>query len=187
MAHLEWYFRSCYVSSFYENVTFSKFFNSPARDYELDRSRVELHEIIGEGQFGDVHKGIYHVPSHQISSSNLNSPEGSKGQLPIAVKTCKVEGHDAMAEKFLEEACKYSVWIQCNCYKTYHYILRVWHCKIMYISSMVNTFFRYNATVWSSTYHKACWYMLRWFWTCVDCYGASTIWWTKSLFTRKPF
>ena len=84
---------------------------SPARDYEVDRSRVELHEIIGEGQFGDVHKGIYHVPSHQISPSNLNSPEASKGQLPIAVKTCKVEGHDTMAEKFLEEACKYFILI----------------------------------------------------------------------------
>ena len=84
-----------------------QFCNSPARDYEVDRSRVELHDIIGEGQFGDVHKGIYHVPPHQISSSNLNSPEGSKGQLPIAVKTCKVEGHDSMSEKFLEEACKY--------------------------------------------------------------------------------
>ena len=34
-------------------------YSSPARDYELDRSRVELHEIIGEGQFGDVHKGLY--------------------------------------------------------------------------------------------------------------------------------
>ena len=80
---------------------------SPARDYEVDRTRVELHEIIGEGQFGDVHKGIYHVPPHQISLSNLASMEASKGQLPIAVKTCKVEGHDTMAEKFLEEACKF--------------------------------------------------------------------------------
>ena len=81
--------------------------NSPARDYEIDRTRVELHEIIGEGQFGDVHKGLYHVPSHQINSSNLNNPAASKGQLPIAVKTCKVEAKDSMAEKFLEEACKF--------------------------------------------------------------------------------
>ena len=95
-------FISRYVNIYQHPSTFS-----PARDYEVDRSRVELHDIIGEGQFGDVHKGVYHVPSHQISSSNLNSPEASKGQLPIAVKTCKVEGHDSMAEKFLEEACKH--------------------------------------------------------------------------------
>ena len=81
--------------------------SSPARDYEVDRSRVELHEIIGEGQFGDVHKGLYHVPSHQISQSNLNNPDAAKGHLPIAVKTCKVEGRESMAEKFLEEACKF--------------------------------------------------------------------------------
>ena len=81
--------------------------SSPARDYEVDRSRVELHEIIGEGQFGDVHKGVYHVPSHQISQSNMNNPDAAKGHLPIAVKTCKVEGRESMAEKFLEEACKF--------------------------------------------------------------------------------
>ena len=68
---------------------------------------MELHEIIGEGQFGDVHKGVYHVPSHQISQSNLNNPDAAKGHLPIAVKTCKVEGRESMAEKFLEEACKF--------------------------------------------------------------------------------
>jgi focal adhesion kinase 1 len=79
-------------------------YSSPARDYEIDRSRVELHEIIGEGQFGDVHKGVYNVPSHQISQSNLNNPDAAKGHLPIAVKTCKVEGRESMAEKFLEEA-----------------------------------------------------------------------------------
>ncbi|UYV64782.1 PTK2 [Cordylochernes scorpioides] len=29
------------------------------RDYELDRKSIILCEIIGEGQFGDVHKGTY--------------------------------------------------------------------------------------------------------------------------------
>ena len=29
------------------------------KDYEVSRSQVELSEILGEGQFGDVHKGIY--------------------------------------------------------------------------------------------------------------------------------
>lgn len=30
-----------------------------ARDYELNRADIVLEEIIGEGQFGDVHKGTY--------------------------------------------------------------------------------------------------------------------------------
>ena len=30
-----------------------------ARDYELRRGAIELMEVLGEGQFGDVHKGIY--------------------------------------------------------------------------------------------------------------------------------
>jgi hypothetical protein len=28
-------------------------------DYEIERSSVELCDILGEGQFGDVHRGIY--------------------------------------------------------------------------------------------------------------------------------
>ena len=71
-------------------------YSSPARDYEIDRSRVDLHEIIGEGQFGDVHKGSFR-----------SSGRGGGGEsVAIAVKTCKVEGDVAMTEKFLEEACK---------------------------------------------------------------------------------
>ena len=31
----------------------------PAKDYELSRDRIELEDILGEGQFGDVHKGNY--------------------------------------------------------------------------------------------------------------------------------
>ena len=63
------------------------------RDYEIERAAVELGEIIGEGQFGDVHKGEYH---------QRPAEEG----VPVAVKTCKVDGDAAMTEKFLEEACK---------------------------------------------------------------------------------
>ena len=34
-------------------------FSILARDYELDRDRIDLEEILGEGQFGDVHAGKY--------------------------------------------------------------------------------------------------------------------------------
>lgn len=33
-----------------------------ARDYEIQRERIELGRCIGEGQFGDVHQGIYVSP-----------------------------------------------------------------------------------------------------------------------------
>ncbi|XP_071744242.1 focal adhesion kinase 1 isoform X4 [Lepeophtheirus salmonis] len=64
-------------------------YSSPSRDYEIDRSKVDLHDIIGEGQFGDVHRGIY---------------KSRNGVLNVAVKTCKVDSDTNMAEKFLEEA-----------------------------------------------------------------------------------
>jgi len=66
-------------------------YSSPARDYELDRARIELSEIIGEGQFGDVHRGSWR-------------PQSSSETTSVAVKTCKVETDASMAEKFLEEA-----------------------------------------------------------------------------------
>lgn len=34
----------------------------PARDYEIQRDRIELGRCIGEGQFGDVHQGVYISP-----------------------------------------------------------------------------------------------------------------------------
>ncbi|XP_032454828.1 focal adhesion kinase 1 isoform X9 [Nasonia vitripennis] len=66
-------------------------YSTPAtRDYEIVRNQVELGEIIGEGQFGNVHKGSY---------------KGRDGQtIQVAVKTCKVDADLATSEKFLEEA-----------------------------------------------------------------------------------
>ncbi|XP_026668386.1 focal adhesion kinase 1 isoform X5 [Ceratina calcarata] len=60
------------------------------RNYEIVRNQVELGEIIGEGQFGNVHKGSYKGRDNQLT--------------PVAVKTCKVDADSATAEKFLEEA-----------------------------------------------------------------------------------
>ncbi|OAD62388.1 Focal adhesion kinase 1 [Eufriesea mexicana] len=49
-------------------------YSTPAtRDYEIVRNQVELGEIIGEGQFGNVHKGSYKGRDNQI--------------IPVAVKT----------------------------------------------------------------------------------------------------
>uniref|UniRef100_A0A8C4ENK1 Protein kinase domain-containing protein n=1 Tax=Dicentrarchus labrax TaxID=13489 RepID=A0A8C4ENK1_DICLA len=61
-----------------------------ARDYEIQRDRIELGRCIGEGQFGDVHQGVY------------NSPD--KPALNVAIKTCKNCTSDSVREKFLQEA-----------------------------------------------------------------------------------
>ncbi|CAG5122889.1 unnamed protein product, partial [Candidula unifasciata] len=61
-----------------------------ARDFEIPRDHIHLVEILGEGQFGDVYKGFY---------------LGQDGvQVPVAIKTCKENGEEGVAEKFLEEA-----------------------------------------------------------------------------------
>ncbi|XP_069033229.1 focal adhesion kinase 1-like isoform X7 [Embiotoca jacksoni] len=60
------------------------------RDYEIQRDRIELGRCIGEGQFGDVHQGVYDSPD--------------KPPLPVAIKTCKNCTSDSVREKFLQEA-----------------------------------------------------------------------------------
>jgi focal adhesion kinase 1 len=63
---------------------------------------VELGEIIGEGQFGDVHKGTFKGRDNQL--------------IPVAVKTCKADADLSTAEKFLEEACKYTLYCNPVCF-----------------------------------------------------------------------
>lgn len=40
--------------------------NTSAKDYDIPRSRLKLEMIIGQGQFGDVHRGIYTSPVSKI-------------------------------------------------------------------------------------------------------------------------
>ncbi|KAF5297586.1 hypothetical protein FQA39_LY12062 [Lamprigera yunnana] len=60
------------------------------KNYELIRKQIELGDILGEGQFGDVHKGIYKAKDNTV--------------VPVAVKTCKGDADLPTTEKFLEEA-----------------------------------------------------------------------------------
>lgn len=39
-----------------------------ARDYELDRNQIFLTDILGQGQFGDVHAGIYTEPVSNVTN-----------------------------------------------------------------------------------------------------------------------
>uniref|UniRef100_A0A8D8RG83 non-specific protein-tyrosine kinase n=2 Tax=Cacopsylla melanoneura TaxID=428564 RepID=A0A8D8RG83_9HEMI len=66
-------------------------YSTPAsRNYELTRNQIEIGEKIGDGQFGDVHRGVFRRPDKTVIS--------------VAVKTCKGDTDLSTAEKFLEEA-----------------------------------------------------------------------------------
>ncbi|XP_055694399.1 focal adhesion kinase 1 isoform X2 [Lutzomyia longipalpis] len=93
-----------------------------ARNYELDRSQIVLNEIIGVGQFGDVHigtckikptrptsKGKLKATTKDESQNEATSSDAEKGfekmgLIHVAVKTCKADADLKTAEKFLEEA-----------------------------------------------------------------------------------
>ncbi|XP_037032319.1 focal adhesion kinase 1 isoform X2 [Bradysia coprophila] len=92
-----------------------------ARNYELDRTQITLNEIIGIGQFGDVHIGTCKVKQkssaqqqfQQRDDSSLeeegatngdNNNDGKFGTIHVAVKTCKADADMTTSEKFLEEA-----------------------------------------------------------------------------------
>ncbi|VDK17680.1 unnamed protein product [Anisakis simplex] len=61
-------------------------------DLHIDRSRVSLEELLGDGQFGNVYRGTY------TQESNTSQA--------VAVKVCKVDSEPLEMQNFLEEACK---------------------------------------------------------------------------------
>lgn len=73
-----------------------------ARNYELKRSQIVLSEIIGLGQFGDVHIGTCKMRN---SVKNSGNDEGIEDAVHVAIKTCKADADAKTTEKFLEEAC----------------------------------------------------------------------------------
>ena len=94
-------------------------YSTPAvRNYELDRSQIQLNEIIGVGQFGDVHIGTWRLSKsdeHNSSAgSDISSLDGSgsingcgndkenKSVLQVAVRTCKADSDMITSEKFLQ-------------------------------------------------------------------------------------
>ena len=87
------------VSDYAEIVEEDSDYSNPTnRDYELERGSISLECTLGEGQFGDVYRGVY------VDEDGVRQD--------VAVKTCKVSENEdarqleARAEKFLGEACK---------------------------------------------------------------------------------
>lgn len=88
----------------------------------MNRSQITLNEIIGVGQFGDVHIGTCIISKAQRkatnSTENIDSSQkdeddqstgennGEKYVIHVAVKTCKADADLVTSEKFLEEACE---------------------------------------------------------------------------------
>uniref|UniRef100_A0A671QHB3 Focal adhesion kinase 1 n=1 Tax=Sinocyclocheilus anshuiensis TaxID=1608454 RepID=A0A671QHB3_9TELE len=85
-----------------------------ARDYEIQRDRIELGRCIGEGQFGDVHQGIYICPENPA--------------LSVAIKTCKNCTSDSVREKFLQEACECQITDTQQPVTALHYLCRSHGC-----------------------------------------------------------
>lgn len=100
-----------------------------ARDYEIQRDRIELGRCIGEGQFGDVHQGVYISPVCSLSHTHTPCATDPKityllwciyvlqenPALSVAVKTCKNSTSDSVREKFLQEARMFLVCVSCLC------------------------------------------------------------------------
>lgn len=74
-----------------------------ARNYELQRNQIQLNDIIGLGQFGDVYVGQCQILR---SANKKDSANVREDIIPVAIKTCKVDADLKTSEKFLEEACK---------------------------------------------------------------------------------
>lgn len=85
----------------------------------MDRSQIVLNDIIGVGQFGDVHIGLCKLapnskPNHNSieNSSQVNDSEtlassvveSERSLINVAIKTCKADADLITSEKFLEEA-----------------------------------------------------------------------------------
>ena len=66
--------------------------NTSAKDYDIPRSRLKLEIIIGQGQFGDVHRGIYTSPVSKIVAL------GNIGQLTVL---CSLTVHEIASRMLL--------------------------------------------------------------------------------------
>lgn len=73
-----------------------------------DPSSIQFGESIGEGQFGDVFRGVLSTQVSIICTHYLLHPYCSlllqNGEQPVAIKTCKPDSTEDQRHKFLQEA-----------------------------------------------------------------------------------
>ncbi|XP_037941645.1 focal adhesion kinase 1-like, partial [Teleopsis dalmanni] len=79
------------------------------RNYELDRNQITLNDVIGVGQFGDVHIGTFHIKNSGKKMQNLKNKNDIidtklSTVIQVAVKTCKTTEESENSDHFLEEA-----------------------------------------------------------------------------------
>ncbi|VDM37974.1 unnamed protein product [Toxocara canis] len=73
-----------------EESTFLAKAFSLSSDLRIDRSRVSLEELLGDGQFGNVYRG-----THLLEDGSSQA---------VAVKVCKIDSEPSEMQNFLEEA-----------------------------------------------------------------------------------
>lgn len=72
---------------FSRNLIFQVRYILVARDYEIQRERIELGRCIGEGQFGDVHQGVYMSPVSLTSETKINNKTFlGKKKIPVFLR-----------------------------------------------------------------------------------------------------
>lgn len=79
-------------------------------EYEIDRKQIQMIELLGNGQFGEVYRGILKVkysPCNLFASLSLLQTN-QQLEINIAIKTCKMQD-TVTTETFLDEACKQDV------------------------------------------------------------------------------
>ncbi|CAF5118059.1 unnamed protein product, partial [Rotaria magnacalcarata] len=70
-------------------------------DYHIDRKQIHMIESLGNGQFGEVYRGMLKT-AQQL-------------EINIAIKTCKMQDSET-TEAFLEEACQCNAKIRSSTY-----------------------------------------------------------------------
>ena len=60
---------------------------------EICREKIQIDKLIGTGQFGDVHQGIYHPPKPTLDDSTASVKSGNKelDSISVAIKISRVQ------------------------------------------------------------------------------------------------
>ena len=95
-----------------------------ARDYEIQRERIELGRCIGEGQFGDVHQGTYTSPVGPVGwPPTVPAPSPHGPLLSVLMRPC-------FFRIFAVVLCKAYHICQFTCYEVAKLAPESWFCLL---------------------------------------------------------